>query len=56
MEFNDDSVSVDIGELELVQGSEISCFANINNTNKKNIVFEFNASDSKYNFLALPYN
>ena len=56
MEFSDDSVSVNIGELELVQGSEISCFANINNTDKKNIVFEFNALDSKYDFLALPYN
>lgn len=56
MEFNDDSVVVDIGELELVQGSEISCFANINNTDKKNIIFEFNTLDSKFNFLALPYN
>ena len=56
IDFNDDSVEVALGELELIQGSEISCFANINNTDKKNIVFEFSASDSKYDFIALPYN
>lgn len=56
IDFNDDSVEVAIGELELVQGAEISCFANINNTDKKNIVFEFNNSDPKNNFIALPYN
>lgn len=56
IDFNDDSIIIDVGKLELTQGSEISCFANIKNTNKKNIVFEFNALDSKYSFIALPYN
>lgn len=56
MEFNDDSVLVEVGELELVQGTEISCFANINNTNKKNVLFEFYAADSSKDFIALPYN
>lgn len=53
---NDDNVEVEVGELELTQGSEISCFANINNTDKRNIFFKFEASDSDYNFTALPYN
>lgn len=56
IEVNDDSTNISIGELELIQGSEISCFANINNTDKRNIVFKFEAQDSKYNFTALPYN
>lgn len=57
MDFNDDSVMVDIGKLDLVQGTEISCFANINNTDKKNVLFEFYADgDSSKNFMALPYN
>lgn len=56
IEFNDDGIEVDIGELTLTQGSEISCFANINNTDKKNILFKFEAEDSKYSFIALPYN
>ena len=56
LDINDDGVQVNIGEIELTQGSEISCFANINNTNKKNILFKFEAENSKYDFVALPYN
>lgn len=56
IDVNDDSVEIDIGTVELVQGSEISCFANINNTNKKNILFKFKSNDSKNDFTALPYN
>ena len=56
LNVNDDGVEINVGELELTQGSEISCFANINNTNKQNILFKFEAQDYKYNFTALPYN
>lgn len=56
LDVNDDGVEINVGELELTQGSEISCFANINNTNKQNILFKFEAQDYKYNFTALPYN
>ena len=56
IDVNDEYVSIDIGEIELTQGTEIACFANINNTDKKNIVFNFKASNSKYDFTALPYN
>lgn len=56
LEVNDDNLKVLVGELELTQGSEISCFANINNTNKQNILFKFKSNDSKYDFTALPYN
>lgn len=58
IDVNDENVSINIGEIELIQGSEIACFANINNTDKRNIVFNFKATDtsSKYDFTALPYN
>lgn len=56
IEMSDDGVKIDVGEVELIQGSEISCFANINNTDKQNILFKFEAENSKNNFIALPYN
>lgn len=56
VDMNDDGVQINIGELELIQGSEISCFANINNTDKKNVIFKFEAENPKYSFTALPYN
>lgn len=56
IDYNDDKVKISLGELELIQGSEISCFANINNADKRNILFKFVSQDSKYNFTALPYN
>lgn len=56
IDFNDDKVEIDLGELELIQGSKISCFANINNANKKNVLFKFTNEDYKKDFTALPYN
>lgn len=56
IDVNDDSTEINIGDIELTQGTEISCFANINNTDKRNIIFKFKADDSKYDFTALPYN
>ena len=56
IEVKDESLEVFVGTLDLTQGSKISCFANINNTDKRNILFKFKAEDSSDNFNALPYN
>lgn len=56
IDFTDDKVEINLGDIDLIQGSKISCFANINNADKKNIIFKFIASDSKNSFNALPYN
>lgn len=56
IDINNESLDIFIGSLDLIQGSEISCFANINNTKKENILFKFKADDSANDFVALPYN
>ena len=56
IDTNNESLDVFIGSLDLIQGSEISCFANINNTKKENILFKFKADDNSKDFVALPYN
>lgn len=56
IDTNNESLDVFIGTLDLIQGSEISCFANINNTKKENILFKFKADDNSKDFVALPYN
>lgn len=55
-EIKDETMDILLGDIELVQGTEISCFANINNTNKKNVMFKFNHQDPSKSFVALPYN
>ena len=47
---------IDLGTLELVEGMDIACFANIENIDSKDIVFQFENNDSEKSFLALPYN
>ena len=49
-------MEVKLGNIELIQGTEISCFANIFNTDKKNVLFKFTSEDSSKNFSAFPYN
>lgn len=56
IDVNDESLDIFVGTVDLIQGSEISCFANINNTSKENILFKFRAEDTSKNFNALPYN
>ena len=56
VDVKDESIDITVGDLELVQGSKISCFANINNTDKRNILFKFKAENDKDEFIALPYN
>lgn len=50
-------MEVDLGDISFVQGTEISCFANVNNSDKKNVLFKFDCSeDNSKNFYAFPYN
>ena len=47
---------IDLGTMDLVEGMEIACYANINDINEKDVVFEFDNNDPEKSFLALPYN
>lgn len=47
---------IDLGTLELVEGMDIACFANVENIDSKDIVFQFENNDTEKSFLALPYN
>ena len=55
IEENETSV-IDLGTMQLIEGMEIACFADINNINQGNIVFEFDNNDPEKSFVALPYN
>lgn len=48
---------LDLGSYDLIKGSTIACFANINNVTNETVSFKFvsNNNDNN-NFLALPYN
>lgn len=52
----DETNIIDLGTIELVEGMDISCFANIEDIYESNIVFEFKNNDPEKSFLALPYN
>ena len=52
----DQMTILDLGEYEFIEGSEIACFANINNVEKQEVMFSFDCGDPKKNFYALPYN
>lgn len=53
-ETNDDTTVIDLGELNLIDGSNITLFANINNIEADAVYFKLESeSDS---FFALPYN
>jgi hypothetical protein len=52
----DQMTILDLGEYEFIEGSEIACFANINNVEKQEVMFSFDCGDPKKNFHALPYN
>lgn len=47
---------IDLGTIELIEGMEISCFAEINDVEDKDVVFQFDNNDAEKSFLALPYN
>ena len=53
-ETNDDITTISLGELDLINGSEIALFANINNIEADSVYFKLESeSDTLY---ALPYN
>lgn len=56
IETKDNQTIIDIGEIDLISGSTIACFANINNTESQDIVFSFNTEDIEKNFNTLAYN
>lgn len=47
---------IDLGYHDFVEGSEIACFANINNIDKDMVAFKLISSDQNKNIVALPYN
>ena len=47
---------IDLGTMNLIEGMEIACFAEINNLDKNDIVFKFECNDPDKSFYALPYN
>ena len=47
---------INLGDYEFIEGSEIACFANINNIEKDMVAFKLIHSDSSKNIAALPYN
>lgn len=56
IETNDNRTTIDLGEIELLSGTTIACFANVNNTESQDIAFSFEAEDSNKDFNTLAYN
>ena len=52
----DQTTILDLGEHDFIEGSEIACFANINDIEKQEVTFSFDCGDSNKSFHALPYN
>ncbi len=53
----DQSTILDLGTCDLIQGSTIACFANINNVVNETVSFKFVSKEREdHSFLALPYN
>jgi hypothetical protein len=56
IETKDDSTIINLGDIELVQGSNIACFINANNVVNNSVKYSFTAHNDIYDFEALPYN
>lgn len=56
IDTKDDTTSVKLGDLDLIQGSQVACFANINNVVNNSVKFVFDAIEENKSFEALPYN
>ena len=52
----DQTTIINLGTHNFIEGSSIACFADINNVDRKSIVFKFITEDSTKNLLALPSN
>ena len=56
-ETNDDTTVVPLGNINLIDGSKVAMFANINNIEADSVYFRFDCIDgSNDSFFALPYN
>lgn len=56
-ETTDDTTIISLGEMELIQGSEIALFANVNNIEAESVYFNLKArDDNTKSFMALPHN
>lgn len=47
---------IDLGEVELVEGSTVACIANVNDVEEDKISFKFECADESKSFYAHPYN
>ncbi len=53
----DDTTVISLGEMDLIQGTEIALFVNINNIEASSVYFKLEAKDdSAKSFMALPHN
>lgn len=52
----DEVTTISLGQVELIEGMEVSCFANIDGIGDSEVVFQFDNNDPEKSFLALPYN
>lgn len=52
----DEVTTINLGQIQLIEGMEISCFANIDGIGESEVVFQFDNNDPEKSFLALPYN
>lgn len=56
IETNDNRTLVNLGELDLVSGTTIACFANINNIESQDVYFTFDTDEASKCFNTLSYN
>lgn len=56
VETLDDSVIIDLGNINLLKGTKIACFANVNNAEAADIKFEFDNLEKELSFETLAYN
>jgi hypothetical protein len=52
----DEVTTISLGQVQLIEGMEISCFTNIDGIGESEVVFQFDNNDPEKSFLALPYN
>lgn len=52
----DEYTIIDLGSIDLIRGSKIALYCNVDNTLGDSVFFKLIANDDKYSFDALPYN
>ena len=53
---SDQTTMINLGDIDLVEGSEIAGFVNVPNVKDIDVFFQFVAADKSKSFMALPYN